>query len=368
MKDKKMVSGQSLCIMNNIPTPYRSSLFYEVSRQANKVGIEFSVLYLAETETVRDWKVELSIFESVLPVVWQQRNYRTPTSDTIVNVRYFSQTLKQRHLILFGYNYLTYVVVACMRAVLRRPTHLFCETTLSDNVSLKWKKAVKSFFFRVVFDQFFVPGKRSADYLTAHGVAKENIVFARNNSPIYPDVPPILEQTLGLRLLFVGRLASEKRILEFVQIFSKLKSHHQLSIVGSGPDADEILTFSEICPAIEILGEIENNKLPEIYGRHDVLVLVSESEPWGLVVNEAVNFGLALLLSRSVGSAPDLLDGNGEYLEEITVDRLNDALEKIKNNLINYRKQSLRIAAESTLSHQASSFLSVAKGDYHIKS
>ena len=99
-----------------------------------------------------------------------------------------------------------------------------------------------------------------------------------------------------------------------------------------------------------------------------MLVLVSESEPWGLVVNEAVNFGLALLLSRSVGSAPDLLDGNGEYLEEITVDRLNDALEKIKNNLINYRKQSLRIAAESTLSHQASSFLSVAKGDYHIKS
>jgi len=39
----------------------------------------------------------------------------------------------------------------------------------------------------------------------------------------------------------------------------------------------------------------------------DVLVLPSEFEPWGLVVNEALNFGLDVITSDQVGAAADLV-------------------------------------------------------------
>ena len=364
MKVKKILQrDHSLCIINNIPTPYRRSLFDEIAREVRETGVEFSVLYLAETETVRNWKVELRSFEKVLPIIWQKRNNYTTTSDVIINVRYLMLTLHKKNVVLFGYNYFTYLVVASARALLRRPTHLFCETTLFDGTSSGWKKILKSLLLRVVFDHFIVPGKRSAEYLVAHGVDQKDISYARNSSSMYPSNPSIFLQPPTLRLLFVGRLAPEKKILNFVQVFAKLSTRHSLSVVGEGPDKNKISKIAASHPQIEMLGSFDPIQLPRIYACHDVLILVSEKEPWGLVVNEAINFGLALLLSPQVGCAPDLLDENGEYLEYITVKHISLALKKIEDNLMRYRQKSLRIANISTVSQQAKDFLASIKGN-----
>lgn len=356
-----MITDSSLCLINNIPTPYRRALFDEIVVQAKDVAIDVSVMYLAKTETVRDWSVELRNYETVLPRVLQIRNHRTPTSDVIVNFGYLVKTVRPHHVILFGYNYPTYLVVAFVRAILRRPTYLFCETTLADSSALGWKKTLKSILLRSVFDKFVVPGSRSAEYLIAHGVSQAHIHFARNSSNLRPNERLVPEQAPELRLLYVGRLSPEKKIIEFSRTFSKLGGNHRLTIVGDGPDAGEITALAEAHPRIEMLGAMSSDQLPKIFERHHVLVLVSDSEPWGLVVNEAVNFGLALLLSRQVGSAPELLDGNGRYLEEITVDQLETMLEDIELHLVRYREQSLRIAADSTVQMQAAGFLSLAK-------
>ena len=39
----------------------------------------------------------------------------------------------------------------------------------------------------------------------------------------------------------------------------------------------------------------------------DIFVLPSVSEAWGIVVNEAMNYGLAIITSNKVGSAADLV-------------------------------------------------------------
>jgi glycosyltransferase involved in cell wall biosynthesis len=43
----------------------------------------------------------------------------------------------------------------------------------------------------------------------------------------------------------------------------------------------------------------------------DVLVLPSYSEPWGLVVNEAMACGMPVIVSEKCGCAPDLVQ-NGK--------------------------------------------------------
>ena len=54
-------------------------------------------------------------------------------------------------------------------------------------------------------------------------------------------------------------------------------------------------------------GFCQREELAQYYRASDVFILPSESEPWGLVVNEAMEFGLPVILSNQVGSVPALL-------------------------------------------------------------
>lgn len=356
--------AKSIFLVNNIPSPYRRALFDEVARVASERGCELSVLYLAETESVRGWNVKLRDFEFVLPVLLRVRNLLTTTSDIIINRGVVRRCLRPRHMILFGYNYPSYLVMAVTRAFFRRPTYLFCETTLHDKAQTAWKTRLKSLMFRLLFSQFLVPGRRSAEYLEAHGVMPDKIFLARNASPIIQEPTPISNELVSasnsdgdLRLLFVGRLAPEKRMLAFVQVFAELGAHYRLTIAGDGPEFRSISEIAQSVSNIDMIGHIDPSDLINLYSRHNVLVLVSESEPWGMVVNEAVNQGLALLLSPQVGSACELLDGNGTYIEDLTPDTLSAKLEEISRHLDRYCARSREIARETTVELQARAFL-----------
>jgi glycosyltransferase involved in cell wall biosynthesis len=69
-------------------------------------------------------------------------------------------------------------------------------------------------------------------------------------------------------------------------------------------------------------------------------VLPSKSEPWGLVVNEAMICGLGVIVSDSCGCQDDLVDGNGFVFESGNQDQLQECM---KNFVINVdRKESMK--------------------------
>ena len=57
---------------------------------------------------------------------------------------------------------------------------------------------------------------------------------------------------------------------------------------------------------------MHQSELPSYYHAADVLVLPSETEPWGLVINEAMAAGTLPVASNRVGAAADLVAGVGE--------------------------------------------------------
>jgi glycosyltransferase involved in cell wall biosynthesis len=61
-------------------------------------------------------------------------------------------------------------------------------------------------------------------------------------------------------------------------------------------------------PPASFPGFKNQSELPAYYAAADVLVLPSESETWGLVVNEAMACGLPAIVSDAVGCAPDLIE------------------------------------------------------------
>ena len=79
--------------------------------------------------------------------------------------------------------------------------------------------------------------------------------------------------------------------------------------VGSGELENELRALAA---ALKVAARFEGfrnqSELPRYYAAADVLVLPSESESWGLVVNEAMACGLPAIVSNNVGCAPDLIE------------------------------------------------------------
>jgi glycosyltransferase involved in cell wall biosynthesis len=89
---------------------------------------------------------------------------------------------------------------------------------------------------------------------------------------------------------------------------------------------------AERIPDVVFAGFLDQTRVARAYACGDVFALVSShDETWGLVVNEAMNFGLPIVVSNRVGSASDLVhDGdNGFVVPYDDLDALALALDRL---------------------------------------
>ena len=98
--------------------------------------------------------------------------------------------------------------------------------------------------------------------------------------------------------LFVGRLSKEKNLQFLVEVFNSLPLL-KLTIVGSGPMAEELALIAH--NNITFVAHVPNQDICEMYLAHDIFILPSTREAWGLVVDEALHYGLPVIVSRNVG-------------------------------------------------------------------
>ena len=105
--------------------------------------------------------------------------------------------------------------------------------------------------------------------------------------------------------IYVGRLSDEKNVRFIIDKFNE-RNDLNLTIVGAGPQRDYLMGYAN--ENIKFLGHVDNKKLSTLYQNHDVFILPSLREPWGLVVDEALYNKLPVLVSRYVGSSIDLVE------------------------------------------------------------
>ena len=87
-------------------------------------------------------------------------------------------------------------------------------------------------------------------------------------------------------------------------------------LAGAGPERAGCKALAdELEVRLVLVGDVPWERISETYVAADVFALLSQWEPWGVVVNEAAASGLPLVLSDQVGAAPDLLrDGENGVL------------------------------------------------------
>ena len=128
-------------------------------------------------------------------------------------------------------------------------------------------------------------------------------------------------------VLFAAKLQPWKRPLDVVSAVDLLQGAVNLVIVGDGPLRDELDTRASTRTWMRVLGFVNQTEIAEWYGVADLFVLPSDSEPWGLAVNEAMAAGTLPIVSDAVGCAPDLVTPEiGWVYETGNVDALAHAI------------------------------------------
>ena len=131
-------------------------------------------------------------------------------------------------------------------------------------------------------------------------------------------------------------------------------------MIGDGPQSEEITNYIERNNIKNVFspGFQQKEDIPKFLAVSDVFILPSTSEPWGLVVNEAMAAGLPILVSKRCGCYPDLIKEsiNGFSFDPFDDTELFGLMKDItdgKHNLLSMGKASLEIIKDYTLEKAA---------------
>jgi glycosyltransferase involved in cell wall biosynthesis len=138
-------------------------------------------------------------------------------------------------------------------------------------------------------------------------------------------------------LLFAAKLIERKRPHQLVEAFAKVHADPALRrpyllFAGDGPQRKPLEEAAKrLAPgAVRFLGFQRQTELPRCYDLCDAFVLPSGQEAWGLVVNEVMCAGRAVIASDSVGAAPDLVR-SGENGAVFRTDDVHDLARAIRH-------------------------------------
>ena len=218
--------------------------------------------------------------------------------------------------------------VAYLAARFARARFLFGTdaTTLAPRDGRAWKRAFKNIVWPMLFrlaDQVIVPSSGTSELMTALGLSRDRITL----TPYTVDNDWWTEQSQkvdrsavraawgaspeDIVILFSAKLQSWKRPFDLLQAFAKAAiPSAMLVFAGEGPLKEQLESEAGalgIASRVRFLGFVNQTMLPSVYRSADVMVLPSEYEPFGVVVNEAMCCGCAVIASDRVGAAADLI-------------------------------------------------------------
>ena len=119
-------------------------------------------------------------------------------------------------------------------------------------------------------------------------------------------------------ILFASKLLRRKHCDHLVEAYKQIVTRGMgghapyLVIVGDGEVRAELEAAAGGLEGVRFCGFRNQSELPRFFDLASVFVLPSRHESWGLIVNEVMNAGRAVIVSDDVGCHPDLITNGVE--------------------------------------------------------
>ena len=262
---------------------------------------------------------------------------------------------------LTSYMYASFWITLAAAKAHAMPLLLAIDATQIDSLDgKKWKLLIKSLLWPRLYglaDVMAVPSTGGVLLMRALGIPAERVVRTAhsvdnkwwidqasrvNRNAVraewgIPEGAPVV--------LFCGKLQPWKRPQDVLRAFAKSAVEGAyLVFAGDGPlraDLEAEARNLGIADAVRFLGFVNQSRLPAVYCSSDLLVLPSEYEAFGLVVNEAMLCGCPVIVSDRVGARLDLVfEGRTGFI--FPVSNL-EALAVLLREVLNSRDRLIRI-------------------------
>lgn len=252
-------------------------------------------------------------------------------------------------LLVYGWNYHAhYNAMKYFKG--RIPVWFRGDSTLLDETP-GLKPALRRLVLRFVYrnaDFAMYVGENNRRYFLKHGFHADHLFFAPHaiDNARFSDASGLMQieaekwrAELGIRAdevvaLFVGKFEPKKDPLLLIRAALQLnKPGLHFIFVGNGALEPQMKELTKGRKEFHFIPFQNQSRMPAVYYMSDILALPSRGpgETWGLVVNEAMACGKAVLVSDKTGCATDLVKPgeNGYVMASGDVSACIDLLDKM---------------------------------------
>ncbi|MGV8815432.1 MAG: glycosyltransferase family 4 protein [Gelidibacter sp.] len=250
-------------------------------------------------------------------------------------------------LVINGWNYFTMVWAVFCCKLLKIKIYVRGDNSIEGDKRLaRWKRKVKHFLYGIflfpLYTKIGYVGTKNKTFFQSYGIKEAQLLhlphaidntkfehYYREHKNNKLEIRHKLDIPNKFNVLFIGRLHPEKRIFDLIEAVGRISDRVHLTIVGDGKLYDEVRLACETYPpnTFKMVGFKNQGALLDYYITGDLMVLPSELETWGLVINEAMNFNLPIILSNTVGCVEDLCMQENGYI--YNMGDINDLTSKI---------------------------------------
>jgi 1,2-diacylglycerol 3-alpha-glucosyltransferase len=332
--------------LTNIPTPYNIPLLLRLRQESSW---DFRPCFAARTNSSAAWRSVSAERIPGLDAIFLSRRAGGRFGSARAAVALVRELVQWRpdYLIISGYTRAPQLAALSWAILTATPFAVMGDSNVYANPPKGVRAAAKTVWLRYLTRKaaalisvgranrlFWLSYGARPEKLFHAGFAVDNGFFERARADCR-DEAAALRARLGLTgrtvFLYVGRFVPSKRVDVLINAVAALPQDEVgLLLVGDGPERQRLEATSAGRRNVHFAGAVENATLPLYHGAADVLVLPSCAEPWGLVVNEAMASGLAVIVHRRCGAAVDLVnDSNGVLLDDVTVGQMAAAMRRI---------------------------------------
>lgn len=334
-----------LAYLTNIPTPYRREMI--AAWAAGNPGVAISVFYTDQDDQGRGW--------ATAPVGGTVNERRLPRGIDVPGYGKLNRGLRQMvadcdMLMIGGFEQAGYLAAALWARTMGKPVLLLFDGFSPARFATDPPSALLLKRLTVRLSEgYFANGTAAARYL--HSRLEADTDKPLRDQRLSHVGAPIatarrrwqgmssgaVRQALGLPvgnrpvLMSCGYLIERKRIDLTIDAAAALPADRRpdLLIMGTGPLQEE-LAARALARGVtaHFPGFRQADALADYYFSADALVLSSNDDPWGLVVNEAMDAGLPVIVSDACGAAEDLVHGgvNGHIFRSGDVAALTECI------------------------------------------
>ena len=335
--------NKKVAILTNMVAPYRVPFFRELAKKVQRLD----VLTCVDREVDRQWQVE------------NDQSYNiNKLSGVTLNL---AKGKDAKRILHFRFGIISYLLF-------NRP-----DTLVIGDAS--WTSFIAAFFCKLLFINYLVWNEittsskvtdgivsklrrlmykgakhiiascgMARDYLLTNDVHEDNISIVNNavdNDFYHEQKAKWLPKRKALRqelnidkdafcFIYVGQLISRKRVIETVELLAEVNQTQKVHLIVAGTGALEnkmkdtatVKGFNNIT----FCGYALPERLCQLYTASDALILLSEDEPWGMVVNESLLMNKPYVVNKNVAAGVEFLHDYKHYAKVLDSVSSNELL------------------------------------------